>query len=134
LKHLSSLKELFNNPLIHRLGFVDGEDLPYLYNLATIYCQPSFAEGFGLCPLEAMQSGTPVVYSRETSIPEIMGEAGISFDPYIPSTLSKALSNLWNSPTLQKTQSKLGIKQASVFSWQQTAIQTLEIYALATSS
>lgn len=130
LKHLSVLKSLFNNPLVHRLGFIDSEDLPYLYNLATIYCQPSYAEGFGLCPLEAMQSGTPVVYSSETSLPEIVGEVGISFDPYKPESLTSSLQKLWTDKKLQAEQTKLGLTRAKFFSWQQTAQQTLAVYDL----
>lgn len=133
LKHLSTLKKLFNNPLVHRLGFVDSEDLPFLYNLATIYCQPSFAEGFGLCPLEAMQSGTPVVYSSQTSLPEVMDDVGISFDPYKPSSLSASLKTLWTNDFLQQEQIHKGIKRAQFFSWKQTAKQTLAVYELALS-
>lgn len=130
LKHLSILKKLFSNPLVHRLGFIDSGDLPYLYNLATIYCQPSYAEGFGLCPLEAMQSGTPVVYSSETSLPEIMGEAGITFDPYKQHHLQNSLKKLWENEAELDKQSKLGILRAKFFSWQQTAKQTLAVYEL----
>ncbi|MBI2465041.1 glycosyltransferase family 4 protein [Candidatus Shapirobacteria bacterium] len=133
LKHLTTLKKIFHSPLVYRLGFVDSEDLPFLYNLATIYCQPSYAEGFGLCPLEAMQSGTPVVYSSDTSLPEIMGEAGISFNPYSTDGLISSLKKLWIDKTLQDQQIKMGINRSKFFSWKQTAKQTLAVYDLALS-
>jgi glycosyltransferase involved in cell wall biosynthesis len=112
------------------LGFTPDEDLPALYNLATIYCQPSFAEGFGLTLVEAMQSGTPIIYSQKTCLPEIMGDAGLKFDPYQPKTLVKSIKNIWTNNELQKEQSILGIKQAKKYTWQKTAMSTLEAYDL----
>lgn len=111
-------------------GFVPDEDLPYLYNLATIYCQPSFAEGFGLPVVEAMQSGCPVVYSEETSLPEIMDSNGISFNPYSSDKIKKVLKKLWKSFDLQKKYRELGLKRAKAFNWKYTALQTLAVYNL----
>lgn len=119
------------NPLIQRLGFVPDEELNIIYNLATLYCQPSYAEGFGLPPLEAMQAGCPIVYSKESSLSEVVDFNGVIFDPYKPRGLSEALANLWNNHQLQQKYSTLGTKRAKVFSWELTAIQTLSVYELA---
>lgn len=112
-------------------GFVPDEDLPYIFNLATIYCQPSYSEGFGLPVVQAMQSGTPVVYSQEASLPEIMDFNGQYFDPYQKGDLEKALSKLWLDPDLRKSYIQSGLKHAQNFNWKFTALQTLAIYDLA---
>jgi len=119
------------NPLIKLLGFTPDVDLSALFNLATIYCQPSYAEGFGLPVVQAMQSGCPVVYSQETSLWEIMDFCGLSFDPYQPKQLQRALTRFWNQPPLRQKYIQKGLKRAKVFNWHYTAIQTLSVYKLA---
>lgn len=119
------------SPLIHLLGFVPDNDKSALYNLATLYCQPSYAEGFGLPPLEAVQSGCPVAYSQETSLPEIMNFSGEFFNPYSITSIKQALKKLWTNPTLRQKYIKLGLKHAKIFDWQYTARQTLSVYQLA---
>jgi len=109
-------------------GFVPDEDLPVIYNLATIYCQPSFAEGFGLPLVQAMQSGTPVVYSRDTCLPEIMGEVGLNFNPRSVNDITSTLKKAWNDDKLRLAQSILGLKRAKMFNWKSTAKQTLLVY------
>lgn len=116
--------------LINLTGFVPDEDLPIIYNLATLYCQPSFSEGFGLPLVEAMQSGTPVCYSQESCLPEIMDFNGEYFDPYSQPSLESALKKLWVNTKLRQNYSKAGIKRAHFFSWQSTALQTLGVYRL----
>ena len=111
-------------------GFVPDEDLPYLLNAATIYCQPSFSEGFGLPLVQAMQSGTPIAYSQESCLPEIMDFNGEFFDPYKISSIKKALKKLWDNPTLRRQYSTSGLKRAKFFSWQKTALETLWVYSL----
>lgn len=113
------------------LGFVPDEDLPSVFNLATMYVQPSYAEGFGLPPLQAMQSGCPVIYSSTTSLPEIIDYNGIPFDPYSLSDLKKAIKSFWTDDQLRQKFTKLGLKRASTFTWQQTALNTLSVYRLA---
>ena len=63
-------------------GFVSDEELVYLYNAASVFVLPSFCEGFGLPAVEAMACGTPVIGSKTTSLPEVVGDAGLFFDPY----------------------------------------------------
>lgn len=118
------------SPLIHLLGFVPDEDISGIYNLATLYCQASFSEGFGLPLIEAMQSGTPVCYSQDSCLPEIMDFNGEYFDPYSQKSLEKSLKNLWSNLKLRQKYSLLGIKRAKVFSWKNTALQTLALYRL----
>ena len=116
--------------LIHLLGFVPDEELPALYNLATLYCQPSFSEGFGLPLIEAMQCGTPVCYSQESCLPEIMDFNGLYFDPYSQSSIEDSLNKMWTSKKLRQKYSKLGQIRAQFFSWKNTALQTLALYRL----
>ncbi|MBU4210202.1 glycosyltransferase family 4 protein [Patescibacteria group bacterium] len=119
-----------HHPLLTLTGFVPDPDLAKIYNLATFYCQPSFAEGFGLTPLEAMQSGCPVCYSLQSSLAEIMDYNGVFFNPKSLKSIKKALKKLMTSPKLRQKFSKLGQKRARAFSWKLTALQTLAVYRL----
>lgn len=112
-------------------GFVPDEDLPLLYNLATVYCQPSFAEGFGLPLVQAMQSGCPVAYSNQSCLPEIMDKNGISFDPSSTDSIKNALKKYWGDPSIRKKYSRLGLVHAKKFNWSSTARATLAVYKLA---
>lgn len=103
------------------LGFVTPEKLVQIYNSATMYVQPSLAEGFGLPVLEAMACGCPVLSSRQGSLAEISGEADLTFN-------SKNLARCWQSPTLRLKLSRLGLIQAAKFSWIKTARETIKIY------
>lgn len=114
-------------------GFIPDEDLPLIYNLATVYCQPSFAEGFGLPLVQAMQSGCPVTYSQDTCLPEIMEDVGVSFNPRSVSDISSVLKQLWLDQKLWEKQQLLGIKRAKIFNWKFTAKQTLAVYDLVLS-
>ncbi|MFA6602452.1 MAG: glycosyltransferase family 1 protein [Candidatus Shapirobacteria bacterium] len=111
-------------------GFIPDSDMPALYSLATLYCQPSLSEGFGLTPVEAMACGCPVVYAIGSSLTEVMDYQGEFFDPTSQISLSHALTAVWSSPSYQKKLSQDGLTRASVFSWRQTALQTLSTYQL----
>lgn len=102
-----------------RLGFVSDNDLVDIYNLATVYCQPSLAEGFGLPLLEALACGTPVACSNTSSLPEIGGQAVSYFDPQNISQMSKVIKTAKNNR---------GEEQAKKFNWDKTAFQTLQVY------
>jgi len=110
-----------NPKKIIALGFVPTQDLVMLYNLATVYVQPSLAEGFGLPVLEAMACGCPVLTSQAGSLPEICQGADIKFS-------SKNLKRCWQSPSLRLKMSKKGITQSAKFSWQKTAQETIKVY------
>lgn len=103
------------------LGFVSNQDLVQIYNLATMYVQPSLAEGFGLPVLEAMASGCPVLSSRVGSLAEISGNADLKFTP-------ENLIRCWQSAALRLKLSQRGLAQANRFSWAKATTQTLKIY------
>lgn len=112
-------------------GFLDNQlDLVHIYNLATIYCQASIAEGFGLPVLEAMASGTPVSYSLKSSVAEIADYHGQPFNPQKITSIKRALKTLWGNSQKRRLFSKEGLEHASTFSWKQVALQTLAVYKL----
>lgn len=112
---LSHLRNLDLNSVL-RIGFVSDQDLVDIYNLATVYCQPSFAEGFGLPILEALACGTPVACSNTSSLPEIAGDNAAYFDPHDVKSMSQAIIKAKPPETKPK------------FSWEKTAKQTLMVY------
>lgn len=113
---------------IIRLGQIDIESLVGIYSLATVYVQPSFYEGFGLPILEAMSCGTPVVCSKEGSLPEVGGNAAIYFDPKNLNQLVTLLGDLLRDKSLRNRLSKLGLNQALKYSWKKTAKGTVNVY------
>ena len=110
------------------LGRVDTVDLPYLYNAARLLVQPSFYEGFGLSPLEAMACGTPVIVSNVSSLPEVVGDAGLRVDPENVSELAVGMHRLLTDEPLREEMIQKGLARAACFSWDKTARQTLEVY------
>ena len=113
---------------ITTLGFIPKEDLILLYNMATVFAMPSIYEGFGLPILEAMSCGCPVVASRGGSLAEVVGEAGKYTDPYEIDSIAKGISEVFNSPSLQKELSQKGIIQSKKFTWRKTANETMGVY------
>ncbi len=109
-------------------GFVPDEDLPAMYSAATVFVYPSFFEGFGLPPLEAMQCGTPVITGNRTSLPEILGDAGVMVDPYDVSSLADAVERLLRDQAVRAELGRRGIEQAKRFSWENTARDTLKVF------
>ncbi len=120
-----------NENLVKTLGYLPNDVLNSLYNLATFYCQPSRAEGFGLPLVEAMQAGCPVVYSQTSSLPEITNYLGLFFDPNSLQEMKKSFKQMWHDDSLQKRTRQDGMQRAKMFTWESTAIQTLEVYRLA---
>ncbi len=112
-------------------GWVAEEDKPALYSSATAFLFPSLYEGFGLPPLEAMACGTPVITSNTSSLPEIVGEAGLQVDPSMPSAWAEAIRAVTTESSRRAEQSARGIAQAAKFSWTRTAQETLAAYRLA---
>lgn len=110
------------------LGYLEEEQLPYLYNNCSVFIYPSFYEGFGLPPLEAMSCGAPVITSNTTSIPEVIGDSGILVNPWREDELSEALVKVINNLELRLTLSRKGLERSNEFSWNNTAIKTLEVY------
>ena len=110
------------------VGYVPTEELPLWYNAATLFVYPSLYEGFGLPPLEAMACGTPVVTSAASSLPEVVGQAGLLADPTSSEALAAAMEQVLAHPDLQEEMGAAGLVQAKCFSWQRTAACTVDSY------
>src|SRR5207253_10730024 len=99
--------------LIVLTGYVPEADLPALYSGAVCFVYPSYFEGFGLPPLEAMQCGTPVITGNLTSLPEVVGDAGILVDPYSVEEIAAALARMLGNKQLRADLAKRGLERAS---------------------
>jgi len=102
--------------------------LPAYYSSASLLVYPSLYEGFGLPPLEAMACGCPVVTSNTSSLPEVVGDAAITVDPYDVDALTNAMREVLTNNGLRKEMVEKGLKQAKKFSWDKTAQETMEVY------
>lgn len=109
-------------------GYVADEDLPLLYGGAEALCYPSRYEGFGLPPLEAMACGCPVLCSRSSSLPEVVGDAGILLPADDSSAWAHALAKLLSAPPIIARWRERGPERAALFSWEKAAHETLAIY------
>jgi glycosyltransferase involved in cell wall biosynthesis len=109
-------------------GYIADADLPAVYGGAEAYVYPSLYEGFGLPPLEAMACGTPVICSSAASLPEVVGDAALSFDPCDTSALSTALIRLRADSELRADLQRKGLDRATQFSWERCADETLNVY------
>ncbi len=109
-------------------GYIPGEDLPIVYNLADLFVYPSLYEGFGFPPLEAMACATPVVTSASSSMAEHVGEAGLLVPPGDVNALAEAINLLLADATLRQKLAAAGIRQAAKFTWTRTAQETLQVY------
>lgn len=103
-------------------------DLPALYSGATVFAFPSYYEGFGLPPLEAMACGAPVLCAYASSLPEVVGDAALTVDPFNVNELAEGLARLLGNPVLRRALSERGRQRAGLFSWRRTALQTLRVY------
>ena len=119
-------------PEVNLTGYVPEGDLPALYTGALCFVYPSYFEGFGLPPLEAMRCGTPVITSDRTSLPEVVGDAGLLVDPFDEAALAHALATLINDADLRARLRTRGLARAASFDWHETARRTLEVYQRAT--
>ena len=122
---------------IHSLGFragqvrhIEGGDdkLAALYQATTAFIYPSLYEGFGLPPLEAMSMGCPVVASQVSSMPEVLGDAACFFDPSNPDDIRRSIEQVVYSNAKSAELKELGKNQASLYSWERCAKETLKIY------
>lgn len=113
---------------IIRLGFVPDEDLVAIYNLAILYCQPSYYEGFGLPILEAFACGVPVVASKIQAHVEIAGDACLYADPQNPRDFAKKISEVINDEELRKELIEKGNQKVKEYSWDKVARETAEVY------
>ena len=113
---------------IIRAGFIDQKELPLFYNAAEIFVIPSFYEGFGLIGLEAMACGTPVVSSNKTSLPEVLGNAAIYFDPNSPEEMAEKMKLVLTDKKLYNELRENGFKQIKKYSWEKMGKETISIY------
>lgn len=109
-------------------GFIEETDLPSIYNGASLLVMPSLYEGFGLPLLEAMGCGVPVIGSNVSSIPDIVGSAGVLVDPHQTEEISEAITYVLGRESVRNHYRELSIHRASQFSWNHTAGKTLDIY------
>lgn len=123
--------------LIERLGLAEAvvqvpyaadDDLPALYNLADVFVFPSFYEGFGLPPLEAMACGTPVVCSNAASLPEVVGDAALTVAPDDIEGMAAAIARVLDDPALAGDLRRRGLERAQQFTWERTARETMAVY------
>lgn len=121
-------------PYVRFLGRVPDGDLPALIAGSRAFVYPSLYEGFGLPPLEALASGVPVLVARTSSLPEVVGAAGLYCDPYAPEDIARQIMLILNDNALTQRLRQAGPARAGEFSWQRAAQETLAAYAQARTS
>ena len=109
-------------------GFISMDHMPFLYNACELFVYPSFYEGFGLPPIEAMACGVPVITSNATSIPEIVKDSTLLVNPYDINDLSEKMYNVLHDDFLRQSLITKGLKRASDLTWEHTAKGTLDAY------
>jgi glycosyltransferase involved in cell wall biosynthesis len=125
---LRALKETGVADTVVLTGYVPQEDLPALYSGALCFVYPSYFEGFGLPPLEAMKCGAPVIVGNKTSLPEVVADAALTVDPFDVEAIASAMQRVIESPALREELSIKGQARAETFDWRETARKTLAIY------
>jgi glycosyltransferase involved in cell wall biosynthesis len=109
-------------------GYIEDEDLPYVYSGARCFAFPSSYEGFGLPVLEAISCGTPTVAYRNSSIPEVLGDGGLLVDEERPGHMLEAIRAVLEDDAFARELAARGLEQAKKFRWEETARKTLEVY------
>lgn len=122
------IAELNLGDRVRLLGGVPNEELVHLYNAARVFVLPSFYEGFGLPPLEAMACGTPVIVSNVSSLPEVVGDAGMLIKPEDVEGFTVAMWRVLSDDKLRAEMRAKGLKRAQTFSWERAARETLAVY------
>ncbi len=125
---LSAIKQLAVSDSVILTGYVPESDLPALYSGALCFVYPSYFEGFGLPPLEAMKCGTPVIVGNQTSLPAVVGAAGVLFDPFDIDDIAAKIEAVVSNGNLRAELSVKGLLRAKSFDWRETARQTLAVY------
>jgi glycosyltransferase involved in cell wall biosynthesis len=131
---LRSIKDLEISNSVVLTGYVPETDLPALYSGALCFVYPSYFEGFGLPPLEAMQCGTPVIVGDQTSLPEVVGDAGVLVDPFDVNDIAAAIEKVIFDSEVRAQLRVKGRERAGLFDWRETARQTLAVYQKAAPS
>ncbi|HMR83047.1 MAG TPA: glycosyltransferase family 1 protein [Niabella sp.] len=121
-------EELFKNFILP--GFISSDEMPLLYNAATLFLYPSLRESFGLPILEAMGCGTPVITSSTSSMPEVAADAALFVDPYNVNDITKKIEDLISNPELQSELIKKGLQRSADFTWNKAARELMDIYEM----
>lgn len=121
-------QELGANKWLVETGYVPDEHLAWLYNAAEVFLYPSFYEGFGLPPLEAMACGTPVIASNGGALPEVVGSGGVLLPPNEAGLWANAIRTILQNESYRESLRLKALEQAQRFSWRTTAERTLEAY------
>ena len=126
---LSEVKKMGLQNEIVFLGYVPESDLPALYGAAQIFVYPSLYDGFGFPPLEAMACGTPTIVSNVASLPEVVGDCGLMFDPLDAVELAGKMHTLLLEEDIRSNLAIKGLQRAKEFTWERTAAETLKVYS-----
>jgi len=127
LRQISARLGLTDRILFRSVGPSAGE-MAKVFNLASLFVFPSLSEGFGLPPLEAMASGTPVVTSNRSSLPEVVGDAAVLVDPYSAASIADGIQSVLGAASLRRTLSERGLARARQFSWEKSVRRIREVY------
>jgi glycosyltransferase involved in cell wall biosynthesis len=132
ISKLPALRRAVHRNKLHKfvrfLGYLKDDTLTVLYRLASVFVFPSLYEGFGLPPLEAMASGTPVVTSNVSSLPEVTGDAAVLVDPYDVDSISDGMRRVLEDPRLAEELRIKGLLRAREFSWERSVEKTQRVY------
>jgi glycosyltransferase involved in cell wall biosynthesis len=132
ISKLPALRRAVHSHKLHKhvrfLGFLPDDMLAILYRLASVFVFPSLYEGFGLPPLEAMASGTPVVTSNVSSLAEVAGDAAMLVDPYEVEAIADGIDRVLSDPVFAENLRQRGLRRVREFSWDQSVARTLAIY------
>ena len=108
-------------------GFIEPKDLPSVYCMSSVFAYPSFYEGFGFPPLEAMACGCPVVSSNASSMPEILGDAALFFNPYHVEEISRAIRHMLEDENLRNRFRQKGLERAKLFTIEKMTSRMLDV-------
>ena len=122
------MRPLVERGIIKPLGYVQDTEMPFVYSGAAAFAYPSLYEGFGLPPLEAMACGVPVISSQTSSLPEVVGDAGLLIDPHDADALTNTLRQVLEDRALAADLAGRGVQRARHFSWKKTADETVTVY------
>lgn len=126
IDYIESSEELSSRVVF--TGYIDDSDLAAVYSGAMAFVYPSFYEGFGLPPLEAMKCGVPVICSNTSSLPEVVGNAGLLTDPNDIEGIAESIGTLFNNADMRKRLSVNSIERSQKFSWENCIHQTIQCY------
>ncbi len=129
-KHIyqAAKKSKFSDSIIFT-GYVSESEKIYLYHNAKVFVFPSFYEGFGFPPLEAMSYGLPVVASNTSSIPEVVGDCALLVNPVFPSEIASALEIILTDEKVREKYQEAGKERLALFSWEKTAAEYLKLFS-----